>query len=79
VVVHGWDLATATGQRYAVDPTSLRICIEFARAFSTPETADLRGDAFGTVIDVPQDAPPLDRLLGMMGRQASWRAPHAVS
>ena len=79
VVVHGWDLATATGQRYAADPTSLRICIEFARAFSTPETADLRGDAFGTVIDVPQDAPPLDRLLGMMGRQASWRAPHAVS
>jgi uncharacterized protein (TIGR03086 family) len=79
VVVHGWDLATATGQRYAADPTSVRICIEFARAFSTPETAELRGDAFGTLIEVPEDAPPLDRLLGMMGRQASWRAPHAVS
>jgi uncharacterized protein (TIGR03086 family) len=79
VVVHGWDLAVATGQRYAVDPTSLAICTEFARAFSTPETADLRGDAFGAVIEVPEDAPALTRLLGMMGRRADWRAPHAVS
>lgn len=78
VVVHGWDLAVATGQQYDVDPTSLHICTEFARAFSTPETADQRGDAFGTVIEVPDDAPALDRLLGLMGREASWRAPHSV-
>ncbi len=79
LVVHGWDLAVATGQRYAPDPTSLRICTEFAEAFSTPETADQRGDAFGTVIEVPADAPPLHRLLGLMGREASWRAPQSVS
>ncbi len=79
VVVHGWDLAAATGQRYAVDPTSLAICTEFARAFSTPETAAMRGDAFGAVIDVSDDAPALTRLLGMMGRRADWRATHAVS
>jgi uncharacterized protein (TIGR03086 family) len=79
LVVHGWDLASATGQRYVADPASLEICIEFASAFSTPETADLRGDAFGTVIEVPDDAPALDRLLGMMGRSASWRPTHAVS
>ena len=79
LVVHGWDLAVATGQRYAVDPTSLATCIEFARPFSTPETVDQRGDAFGTVVEVPDDAPALDRLLGMMGRRADWRATHAVS
>ena len=79
LVVHGWDLASATGQRFAADATSLRICIEFASAFSTPETAELRGDAFGSVIEVPETAPPMDRLLGLMGRRASWRAPHAVS
>jgi len=78
LVVHGWDLAVATGQRYAADPTSLRICIEFAEAFSTPETADERGDAFGTVIEVPDDAPALHRLLGLMGRTASWQAPQSV-
>ena len=79
VVVHGWDLAAATGQRYAADPTSLRICTDFARPWSTPETADQRGDAFGIVIGVPDDAPALDKLLGMMGRRASWRAPHSVA
>ena len=78
IVVHGWDLAVATGQKYAVDPTSLLICTEFVRAFSTPETADQRGDAFGTVIEVPDDAPALDRLLGFMGRRTSWRAAHSV-
>jgi uncharacterized protein (TIGR03086 family) len=78
LVVHGWDLAVATGQRYVVDPTSLRICTDFVEAFSTPETADQRGDAFGTVIEVPDDAPALDRFLGLMGRRAGWRAPHSV-
>jgi uncharacterized protein (TIGR03086 family) len=79
VVVHGWDLAVATGQRYAADPTALRTLIDFARPFSTPETADQRGDAFGEVIEVPDDAAPLDQLLGMMGRSASWRARHTVA
>jgi uncharacterized protein (TIGR03086 family) len=70
VVVHGWDLATATGQPFEVDEAAVQICMRFAAPFSTPETADQRGDAFGTVIPVPDDAPPLHRLLGMMGRSA---------
>ena len=70
VVVHGWDLATATGQPFEVDDASVQACMRFAAPFSTPETADQRGDAFGAVIPVPDDAPPLDRLLGMMGRSA---------
>lgn len=70
IVVHGWDLARATGQRYAVDDASLAVCLGFAEAFSTPETEEMRGDAFGQVIEVPDDAPALDRLLGLMGRSA---------
>jgi uncharacterized protein (TIGR03086 family) len=70
VVVHGWDLARATGQPFEVDDVALRVCTGFAEAFSTPETEAMRGDAFGTVIPVPDDAPPLDRLLGLMGRSA---------
>ena len=79
LVVHGWDLAVATGQQYAADPTAVRICADFVSPWSTPETADQRGDAFGTVIDVPDDAPALDRLLGMEGRRADWRATHSVA
>ena len=70
IVVHGWDLATATGQPYEVDDATVEMCMRFAEPFSTPETADQRGDAFGAVIPVPDDAPPLHRLLGMMGRSA---------
>lgn len=70
VVVHGWDLATATGQPYEMDDESIRLCMLFAEPFSTPETADQRGGAFGPVIPVPDWAPPLHRLLGMMGRSA---------
>ena len=70
VVVHGWDLATATGQPFEVDDVSVEACMTFAAPFSTPETSDQRGDAFGPVIPVPDDAPALHRLLGMMGRSA---------
>lgn len=70
VVVHGWDLATATGQRFDAADADVEICLGFARAFSTPETAELRGDAFGEVLDVPEDAPALTRLLGLLGRRA---------
>lgn len=69
IVVHGWDLATATGQEYDVTDVDLEVCLGFARAFSTPETAGLRGDAFGEIIDVPDDAPALTRLLGLLGRR----------
>ena len=79
VVVHGWDLAVATGQQYAADPISIQICTGFARAFSTPETADQRGAAFGPVIEVPDQAPDLDRLLGLMGRPAAWRPTHSAA
>jgi len=70
VVVHGWDLATALGRPFKVSDADVRACMAFAEPFSTPEAADQRGDAFGPVVPVPDDAPLLDRLLGFMGRRA---------
>jgi hypothetical protein len=29
-----------------------------------------RGDAFGSVVEVPDDAPLLDRVIGLSGRDA---------
>ena len=69
IVVHGWDLATAIGQPFHADDADVAACMAFAEPFSTPETADQRGDAFGPVVPVPDDAPALVRLLGMMGRR----------
>lgn len=70
VVVHGWDLATALGRPFAVTDADVAGCMAFAEPFSTPETAGERGDAFGPVLPVDDDAAPLTRLLAMMGRRA---------
>lgn len=70
VVVHGWDLAVATGQQYAADPADLARLIEFA----TTWPAEGSPPAFGPVVDVHDDAPDLDRLLGLNGRRADWSA-----
>ena len=70
VLVHGWDLAVATGQDYAADPSSVAACTEFAaQAAAEGPTPGL----FGPPVPVPDDAPPLDRLLGLTGRNPAWR------
>ncbi|WP_324918249.1 TIGR03086 family metal-binding protein [Streptomyces sp.] len=69
LVLHGWDLARATGQEYTCDDTSLRASIDLLSR-STDE-AD-RAGAFGPVVQVPPGAPLLDRAVGLGGRQPSW-------
>ncbi len=72
VLVHGWDLAVATGQDYAADPASVAVCTEFAaQAAAEGPTPGL----FGPPVPVPDDAPPLDRLLGQTGRDPRWQPP----
>ncbi len=75
IVVHGWDLATATGQPFTVDDAALEAVHGFAASFSGPGTEDQRSDAFGVELAVPDDAPLLDRVLGMLGRDAGWTPP----
>jgi len=70
VVVHGWDLATALDRPFEALDEDVAACMAFAEPFSTPESADQRGDAFGPVVPVPDDASPLEKLLGFMGRRA---------
>lgn len=70
VVVHGWDLARATGQDFEVRDADVAACLAFAEPFSQPGTEAMRGDAFGPVVPVPDDADDLTRLLGYMGRHA---------
>ncbi|WGX97346.1 TIGR03086 family metal-binding protein [Nocardioides sp. L-11A] len=70
VVVHGWDLAIALGVPFTVREEDVAACLAFAEPFSTPEAAAFRGDAFGEVLPVPAGAPPLVRLLALLGRRA---------
>ncbi|MPZ62461.1 MAG: TIGR03086 family protein [Propionibacteriales bacterium] len=75
LVIHGWDVARASGQPFEADPEALETCIGWVSLFSGPGQEELRGDAFGPVVDVPADAPMLDRLVALAGRDPAWAAP----
>jgi uncharacterized protein (TIGR03086 family) len=72
LVLHGWDLAVSTGQRFACDPASAQACFEFTSMSAAPGQEAAREGLFGPVVQVPPDAPLLDRVLGLGGRDPSW-------
>ncbi len=72
VVIHGWDLARATGQPYECDQPSLQAVHGFVQQFSGPGQEQARQGLFGPEVEVPPDAPLLDRVIGMTGRDPSF-------
>jgi uncharacterized protein (TIGR03086 family) len=71
--MHGWDLARATGQRWSPPPAAAAESLGFAPTMLTPDYQG-EGKAFASPVSVPETAPPLDRLLGMSGRDPGWTA-----
>ncbi|MER7203540.1 TIGR03086 family protein [Streptomyces sp. CB01635] len=69
LVVHGWDLARATGQEYDPEEAALGA----AHAFLAQSTGPDRPPIFGPVVPVPDEAPLLDRVVGLSGREPQWR------
>jgi uncharacterized protein (TIGR03086 family) len=72
LVIHGWDLARATGQRFTCDAASTQAVFTFTSIAARPEEAAAREGVFGPVVDVPADAPMLDRAIGLSGRDPAW-------
>ncbi len=72
VVVHGWDVAVATGRDYSCDEGLLQAAYGFAQAVVARDPHGTPG-LFGPPVTVPDDAPLLDRLLGLTGRDPAWR------
>jgi uncharacterized protein (TIGR03086 family) len=66
-LVHGWDLARATGQDYAPDPEAVAAIDEFARQALTPDMRD--GDTFAAEATPPAGADTLERLIAFSGRR----------
>lgn len=73
LVLHGWDLARATGQPYRPDPVSVEVVYGFTASMSGPEHAESRQGLFGPEVAVPEDAPRFDRALGFAGRDPDWQ------
>lgn len=65
-LVHGWDLARATGQEIRI-PDEL---VERALGFTRAKLADVPPDRspFAPATTVPDNAAPLDRLAALLGR-----------
>jgi uncharacterized protein (TIGR03086 family) len=66
ILVHGWDLARATGQDAPVDPSLAADVLAFAHQSVTD---DSRAPLIGPAVPVAADAPVMDRLAGYMGRR----------
>ncbi|KAB2972093.1 TIGR03086 family protein [Streptomyces sp. SS1-1] len=71
LVIHGWDLARATGQPYDPDPAAVRASYEFLWA-AADENGPGGNGIFGPVVPVPAQAPLLDRAVGLSGRNPGW-------
>lgn len=82
LVIHGWDLARATGQDDTIDPQEVERMWPDAQNIGeelrTPGAFGPGIVVFGPEVAVPADAPLQDRLLGLMGRhpaQSQLRRP----
>ena len=64
-LVHGWDLAVATGQELPIDPAAAELALGVLRP--VPEEM-LRGPNFGPEVAVPADAPSGIALVAFLGR-----------
>jgi len=65
MVVHGWDLAQATGQTVDLPEATLRACLDHVAAFvpNAPVPA-----LWGPAIAVSADAALIDRIVAVTGR-----------
>ncbi|HEX5916427.1 MAG TPA: TIGR03086 family metal-binding protein [Nocardioides sp.] len=70
VFMHSWDLARASGQDAGLDEDFATRLLEGMR----PIEQLLRDSGqYGPAVPVPDDAPPVDRLMGFIGRDPGWR------
>ncbi|MFC4942267.1 TIGR03086 family metal-binding protein [Pseudonocardia sp. GCM10023141] len=78
LVLHGWDLAKATGQDDTIDPAEVER--SWPGVQQMPPEMRIPGAfgpgivVFGPEVPVPSDAPLQDRLLGLIGRDPHWKA-----
>ena len=65
-LVHGWDIATATGQPYDPPAGVVAEVDAFTRQAISDDMRD--GDIFAAAVEPPTDASPLVRLVAFTGR-----------
>lgn len=71
-LVHGWDLARATGQQFEISDELAEASLATAQMICNDVSRE-RG-AFGPEVQVPEDAGAFERALGLTGRDPGWSA-----
>src|SRR5262249_9742735 len=74
ILVHGWDLAKATGQPAALDDALAAHALAFAEQAITPDT---RAPRIGPALPTAVNAPLTDRLVALLGRRPSIPTLHS--
>lgn len=71
LLVHGWDIAAATGQAFDADAALVDAALQFVQPFVDQNPEGIPG-LFGPAVKVSGDASPLEQLLGLTGRDPRW-------
>jgi uncharacterized protein (TIGR03086 family) len=71
MLIHGWDLAAATGQPAGYDGPELEAVHAMVQQFRAAGVEGL----FGPAVPVADHAPLHDRVLGLAGRDPGWEPP----
>ncbi len=71
VVIHGWDVARATGQPFECDSGTTQALL--AHLSQVAAEGPVEG-LFGPAVEVGDDAPALDRAIALSGRDPAWSA-----
>jgi uncharacterized protein (TIGR03086 family) len=69
LVLHGWDLARATGQDFDVREETAGVLCDFAAMMGD---RGREAGVFGEPVPVPDDAPAFEKALGLSGRDPRW-------
>jgi uncharacterized protein (TIGR03086 family) len=69
VLIHGWDLAVATGQPYNPPDDAVSTIEPLVQNLSNPKGTP---GLFGPRVDVPDSAPRFHQVLGLAGRDPNW-------
>jgi uncharacterized protein (TIGR03086 family) len=69
MVLHSWDLAAATGQRYEVGDAAAAAALEAVEA-NAVLFREYKG--FADPVEVPPTTSVLDRVLALSGRDPAW-------
>ncbi len=71
---HGLDISAATKRTHTFSEAEAKAALDAAARILQPQYRGNADGMFHTIVEVPSDASAVDRFIGFLGRDPSWRA-----